>query len=186
MMYEQALPNFVAQGEWELVEDEHFISFMDENGTAVAHYLSLGTVWVDAEGQIVPEGTEGATEVEATILHTYAFDASGLLEEFPTEDVEAYLASLGVEVVIPTYVAESAEAYFEIDDSDPGALVVYVTGSNADELAAYAALFTEEAGWSVMEYDGDYIANNAELGVNVSMVNFGDYIGIAFSVASGE
>ena len=100
-------------------------------------------------------------------------------------DAEAHVNN-GVEVVIPTYVAESAEAYFEIDDSDPEALVVYVTGSNADELAAYAALFTEEAGWSVMEYDGDYAAYNAELGVYVSMVNFGDYISIAFSVVSGE
>jgi hypothetical protein len=185
-IYEYALPNFVAEGEWELLEDEYFISFMDENGTEIAHYLSVGTVWVDAEGNLVPEGTEGATESEATILQTYALDASDFLDEFPTDDVEAYLASLGAEVEIPTYVAESADAYFEIDDSDPETFIVYVTGSNADELAAYAALFTEEAGWSVMESDGDYSAVNAELGVYVSMVDFGDYIGLAFFVDLGE
>jgi len=105
-----------------------------------------------------------------------------VLYEFPVEEVEAYLAELGAEIEIPEYVAASAEAYFEIDDSDPEAFVVYVTGSDADELVAYTALFTEEAGWYVMEYDGDYYAMHSETGVVVSMVDFGDYIGLAFSV----
>ena len=43
------------------------------NGSTVLEfYVYSLTVWVDAAGNIVEEGTEGATEVNATVLEVYS------------------------------------------------------------------------------------------------------------------
>ena len=46
------------------------------NGSTVLEfYVYSLTVWVDAAGNIVEEGTEGATEVNATVLEVYSYTA---------------------------------------------------------------------------------------------------------------
>ena len=180
-VYGYMLPEFEAQCEWSLLEDgSYFIYFLNEDNIAGIHYVFVDTVYVDAEGHLVPEGTEGATEMQAMIVESYAFDASDLLFKFPAELVEEFYLESGVEIEIPDYAVAAADAYFEIDDDyvDYGYFFVYVTGSNADELAAYAALL-EEAGWTVVEKDGDYSASN-ESGATISLVDLGDEIGLMF------
>lgn len=99
---------------------------------------------------------------------------------FPVKDILSFYETAGLDVVVPAYVSEAND--FETDTSDEKAFVVYANNSTTEEMTAYKDALVEET-WSVLsEVDGDYTLAFAETTARVSLVNFDDYVGIAFSV----
>lgn len=68
--------------EFELISDwaesngAETCSFINAIATVLQFYVYGETLWVDDEGYIVDEGTEGATAVEATCIEVYSFTYS--------------------------------------------------------------------------------------------------------------
>jgi len=81
--------------------------------------------------------------------------------------MEDYYASYGLSADIPTFDVADEDAYFEVvpeDFSDDGSLVAYVNYCTEEEVDAYVdKLF--DAGWTIEEDHGTYIASYGTFGV---------------------
>ena len=108
------------------------------------------------------------------------------LPEMPSVDVATFLYNGSGEVLpVPAYAGASEELGFELDDSYPGYLDVYVYNSTAEEMDAYKDALVA-AGWVVVgqSEDGDYRLQFPELTAVVDLINFGDYIDLSFTVVT--
>ncbi len=100
--------------------------------------------------------------------------------KFPVKEVIAFYDEAGLDVVVPSYVSKTND--FETDTSDPAAFVIYANSSTQEEMVAYKDALVVDSWVVTSEADGDYSLKYAETDAIVSLVNFEEYIGIAFSV----
>ena len=171
------------------VGEEHALVYTiaPENATNKEVTVASNDATISIEGSKVTglsagEATVTVTTVDGGFSVSYAITvAEPVIREFPSKDISAFFEEVGVaDVVVPNYVLSSEEAYFEIDNSDPEAFVVYVTGSSHDEMVEYVGSMLYD-NWIVRALeDGDYLMQFGETAAYASLVDFGDYIGIAF------
>lgn len=102
--------------------------------------------------------------------------------KFPVKEVIAFYDEAGLDVVVPSYVSKAND--FETDTSDPAAFVIYANSSTQEEMVAYKDALVVDSWVVTNETDGDYSLKYAETDAIVSLVNFDEYVGIAFSVAA--
>lgn len=100
--------------------------------------------------------------------------------KFPVKEVIAFYEEAGLDVVVPSYVSVAND--FETDTTDPAAFVIYANSSTHDEMVAYKDALVVDSWVVANEADGDYLLKYAETDAIVSLVDFDEYIGIAFSV----
>ena len=100
--------------------------------------------------------------------------------KFPTKEIIAFYDEAGLDVVVPAYVSEAND--FETDTEDPAAFVVYANDSTHEEMVTYKDALVADSWVVESEAEGDFVLSYAETDAVVSLVDFEDYIGIAFSV----
>lgn len=180
------------------VGEEHTLVYTvaPENATNKNVTVASNDATISIEGSKVTgvsagEATVTVTTVDGGFSVSYAVTVEEplppVIREFPSKDIIAFFEEAGVaDVVVPNYVLSSEEAYFEIDNSDPEAFVVYVTGSSHDEMVDYVGEMLYD-NWIVRALeDGDYLVQFGETAAYASLVDFGNYIGIAFYVQGVE
>jgi len=72
------VPHFVPEefeldSDWEETDGTYSCEYINAISTKLEFYVYADVLYVDADGKIVDEGTEGATSVDATCIEVYAY-----------------------------------------------------------------------------------------------------------------
>ena len=160
-----------------------FASYLPESFVLASSEAGENDTWVqvyDAEelkirATVVASGEEGSYSV--SIVTEY------IMPKLPVDDIVGFYTSCGLSNVnIPDYPFTNVDSGIDVQDySEYGMYIIYVSGSSHDEMEQYKDDLVL-AGWTVTgEEDGDYSLAYGDTGATISLVDFGDEIGIAYS-----